>query len=95
MYALCTEVSIPDGAPVDGAAEGLRANAVPAVREAGAVSAYWMQPMGGRLLGVVMFDDEAAARAAAAGIHVEDRPGPAPEGVAYRTVEVREVIARL
>ena len=95
MHAVYTEVNIPDGVPTDGAAEGLRTVAVPAVREAGAVSAYWMEPMNGRALGVVLFEDEAAARAAASGLHVGARPGNAPEGVTFRTVEVREVIASL
>lgn len=95
MYAVYTEVDIPEGVPTDGAAAGLQATAVPAVRAAGALSAYWLEAMQGRALGVVMFESDAAARAAAAGLNVGDRPGNAPEGVTYRTVEVREVIAHL
>jgi hypothetical protein len=95
MHAIYTEVDIPDGIPTDGAAEGLRTRAVPAAREAGAVSAYWMEPLNGRALGVVLFDDESAARTAAAGLHVGARPGNAPDGVTFRTIEVREVIASL
>lgn len=95
MYAVCTEVSFPDGAPTDGAAAALRGNAVPAVRQAGARNAYWMEPTDGQLLGVVLFDDEATARAAAAGIPVGEQPANAPAGVTYRTVDVREVIAHL
>jgi len=95
MYAVFTEVNIPDGTPTDGAAAGLRANAIPAVRAAGATNAYWLQPLNGRALGVVLFDDEAAANAAAAGIEVGGTPPSAPEGVTFRTVEVREVIAHL
>jgi hypothetical protein len=95
MHAVYTEVNIPNGVSTDGAADGLKTTAVPAVRAAGAVSAYWLEPLNGRALGVVLFDDEAAARAAAAGLHVGDRPGNAPDGVTFRTVEVREVIASL
>lgn len=95
MYAVFTEVDIPDGTPTDGAAEGIRTNAIPAVREAGAAAAYWLEAMNGRAVGVILFDDEAAARATAATIHVGRRPAPAPEGVTFRTVEVREVIAHL
>jgi hypothetical protein len=95
MYAVYTEVTIPDGAPTDGAAAALWGNAVPAVRQAGARNAYWMAPTDGRLLGVVVFDDEAAARSAAAGIPVGERAANAPAGVTYRTVDVREVIAHL
>lgn len=95
MHAIFTEVNIPDGVATDGAADGLRTTAVPAVRAAGAAGAYWLEPMNGRALGVVLFDDEAAARTAAAGLQVGARPGDAPEGVTFRTVEVREVIAHL
>ncbi|HET6908392.1 MAG TPA: hypothetical protein VFH54_03555 [Mycobacteriales bacterium] len=95
MYAVHTEVTIPDGTPVDGPARGLQAHAIPAVRAAGAVAAYWMEPANGSILGVVLFDDETAARTAASGISVGGRPPDAPDGVSYRTVEVREVIARL
>lgn len=95
MYAIYTELDIPDGTPTEGAAEGLRATAIPAVREAGATNAYWMEAMNGRAVGVVLFDDEAAARAAAAEIHVGGQPRSAPDGVSFRTVEVQEVIAHL
>jgi hypothetical protein len=95
MYALYTEVNIPDGVPTDGAAQNLRANAVPAVRAAGAVNAYWMEAMNGRALGVILFENEAAARAASALVAVGARPASAPDGVTFRTVEVREVIAQL
>jgi hypothetical protein len=95
MYAIYTEVDIPDGVPTDGAAEGLETTAVPAVRAAGAVGAYWLEALNGRAMGVVLFDSEDAAHAAAADLHVGARPGNAPEGVIFNTVEVREVIARL
>ena len=95
MYAVFTEVNTPLGIPAGAAANGLRANAVPAVRAAGATGAYWLAPHDGRAIGVVLFDDEATARAAADGLHVGARPGDAPEGVTFRTVRVQQVIAHL
>jgi hypothetical protein len=95
MYAIFTEVNLPPGIPAGAAANGLRANAVPAVRAAGATGAYWLAPHDGRAIGVVLFADEAAARAAAEGLHVGARPGNAPGGVTFRTVQVQEVIAHL
>jgi hypothetical protein len=95
MYAIFTEVNMPPGIPAGAAASGLRANAVPAVQAAGASGAYWLAPHDGRAVGVVLFADEAAARAAAAGLRVGARPGNAPDGVTFRTVQVQEVIAHL
>jgi hypothetical protein len=95
MYAVFTEVNLPPGIPADVAANGLRANAVPAVRAAGASGAYWLAPHDGRAIGVVLFDEESAARAAAEGLQVGARPGNAPDGVTFRTVQVQEVIAHL
>jgi hypothetical protein len=95
MYAIFTEVNVPQGIPADGAANGLRANAVPAVRAAGAMGAYWLAPHDGRAIGVVLFAEESAARAASEGLHVGARPGNAPDGVTFRTVQVQEVIAHL
>ena len=93
MYGVFTEVDIPNGVPTDGAAGALQATAVPAVRAAGAVHAYWTEALNGRALGVILFDSEAAARAATAGIAVGNRPATAPDGVTFRAIEVREVIA--
>jgi hypothetical protein len=95
MYAVFTEVNLPPGTPTRAAANGLRANAVPAARAAGATGAYWLAPHDGRAIGVVLFDDEAAARAAAEGLHVGAQPGNAPDGVTFRTVQLHEVIAHL
>lgn len=95
MYAVFTEVDIPNGVPTDGAAAALQATAVPAVRAAGAVQAYWTEALDGRALGLILFDSEAAARAATAGLEVGNQPATAPDGVTFRTVEVREVIAHL
>ena len=95
MHAIFTEVTVPAGTPVDGAKASLQNNAVPGVRAAGAVAAYWLAPHDGHAIGLVLFETEAAARAAAAGLQVGARPGDAPEGVAFHCVEVEEVIAHL
>jgi hypothetical protein len=95
MYAVFTEVNMPPGIPADAAANGLRANAVPSVQAAGATGAYWLAPHDGRLIGMVLFDEETTARAAAKGLHVGDRAENAPEGVTFRTVQVQQVIAHL
>ncbi len=95
MYAIFTEVNVPPDAPVTAAADGLRANAVPGVRAAGAADAYWLAPHNGRAVGVVLFGNETAARATAEGLRVGGRPRSAPPGVTFCSVEVLEVIAHL
>lgn len=95
MYAIFTEVTVPRGTSVDTATTNLNANAVPGVRAAGAVAGYWLAPHDGRAVAMMLFDDEAAARNAAADLHVGDRPGRAPDGVVFSSVEVDRVIAHL
>lgn len=93
MYAILTEVTVPPGTPVDTAAASLMDSAVPGVRAAGAVGGYWLAPRDGRGVAVMLFDDESAARTAAAGLRIGDRPPSAPDGVVFRSVEVERVIA--
>lgn len=95
MYAIFTEVTVPRGTPVDTAAANLHDNAVPGVRAAGAVAGYWLAPHDGRAVAMMLFDDEAAARTAAAELRVGEGPGSAPDGVVFRSVEVDRVIAHL
>jgi hypothetical protein len=73
----------------------LNNNAVPLVKAAGAKSGGWLAPQGGRSISVVLSDDEPAAREMAGQLAVGGRPPGAPEGVAFRTVEVREVLAQV
>jgi hypothetical protein len=95
MHALYAEVTVPDGLRTDDVLEGISTRAVPAFQAAGAVDAYWMEPQDSRARTVVLFADEDAARAAAAGLHVGGRPGISPNGVVFSAIEVREVIAHL
>ncbi len=93
MYAVFTEVDASDSVK-EAAREMLNRVAVPGAREAGAKAGYWLEPHDGRGLSVVVFETEAEARAVADRFEVGKPPFPeAPEGVVFRTVEVREVIA--
>ena len=93
VFALLLEVSA-DESDLDWAREGLPGEAVPRMLDLEAVSGYWLAPQGGRGVAVVLFETEDQARRAAAAFEVGGQAGPVPE-VAFRTVEVREVLARL
>lgn len=93
MFALFVEVAA-DESDLEWAREGLPGEVVPHMSDLGAVSGCWLAPQGGRGVAIVVFATEAAARHAADVLHVGDQAGPVPE-VAFRTVEVREVLARL
>jgi hypothetical protein len=95
MFALYTEVAVPETAPVDAVLDDLRTGAVPRMQSHGAVNAYWLGSGSGRITGLVMFEDERSARASAERVRLGDRPGNAPEGAAFTAVEVREVLAHL
>ena len=62
---------------------------VPMVSAApGFVAGYWLEPVDGQGLSIIVFESEDAARAAAP----EPGPGPNP-GVTMETVEIRTVVA--
>jgi hypothetical protein len=93
MYALFTEVNAEE-AHKEAAREMLNRIAVPGARADGAKGGYWLEPKDGRGVSIVVFETEAEARAVADRFQVGQSPGPdAPEGITFRTVEVREVIA--
>jgi len=93
MYAVFTEVDA-DESQKEAGREFVNRVAVPGARAGGAKGGYWLEPPNGRGLSVVVFDTEAEARAVADRFEVGKPPDPnAPEGVVFRTVEVREVIA--
>ena len=93
MYALFVEVDANES-HTETAREFLNSVAAPMAREKGARSGHWLAPQGGRGVAVVVFETEDAARAMASMFTVGQAPMPdAPEGVAVRTVEVREVLA--
>jgi hypothetical protein len=93
MYAVFIEVNA-DESHVEEARKRLPETAVPAAREMGARGAYWLAPVGGRGLAVLIFDEEEQARRSAGQFQVGESAGPV-EGVTFRTVEVREVLASL
>ena len=93
MFALLLEVTA-DESDLDWAREGLPGEAVPRMRDFGAVSGWWLAPQDGRGVAVVVFATEDQAHAAARAFHVGDQAGPVPE-VAFRRVEVLEVLAQL
>jgi hypothetical protein len=94
MYALFTEVNATES-HIEAAREFLPKFAVPVAREHGAKGGYWLAEQGGRGVAVVVFETEEEAQKAAAMFQVgQPPPMPnAPEGVTFRTVEVREVLA--
>jgi hypothetical protein len=95
MFAVFSELDVPEGAPLDVAREVLNRIAVPQVKAAGAKAAYWLAPVNGRAVSVVVFDDEVAAKEMAGQLTVGSSPPGAPEGVTFRTIEVREVLVQV
>ena len=93
MYAVFTEVNAEESHKEAGR-EMLNRIAVPGAKAAGATGGYWLEPSNGRGVSVVVFETEAEARALADRFEVGKPPDPeAPEGVTFKTIEVREVIA--
>jgi hypothetical protein len=95
MYAVFTEVNANES-HIETAREFLPQRAAPMARQGGAKGGYWLAPLGGRGVSMVVFETEEEARAAAARFTVGEPPMPdAPEGVTVKTVEVREVLAAI
>jgi hypothetical protein len=93
MYAMFTEVNA-DESTIEVARALLRSFAVARAREWGAKGGYWLAPVGGRGVSVVVFETEDEARKAADNFEIGKQPMPnAPAGVTMRTIEVREVLA--
>ena len=93
MYALFTEVNAED-AQKEAGREMLNRIVVPGAKADGAKGGYWLEPKNGRGVSIVVFETEAEARAVADRFEIGQPPAPdAPEGITFRTVEVREVIA--
>ncbi|WP_445189329.1 hypothetical protein ACTXG6_20090 [Pseudonocardia sp. Cha107L01] len=93
MYAVFVEVNA-DESHLPEARKRLPEVAVPGAREMGARAGYWLAPVDGRGISVVVFDEEEPARKAAGQFQV-GQPVGLVEGVMVRTVEVREVLASL
>ncbi len=93
MYALFTELNVPDGASHDDARKALTDNAIPMVKSQGASTGFWLTEHDGRSVAMVVFPDEASAKQMASMLSVGQAPPGAPDGVTFGTVEVREVLA--
>jgi hypothetical protein len=85
MHAVVTTVRIEDVQVARDALAGARLNVVP--RAPGFVSAYWLAPVDGIGMSVIVFDTKEHAHEAAA------YPLPPLPGVTPLTLEIREVYA--
>jgi len=85
MYAVVSTVRIEDFGTAREALPDLRVNLVP--RAPGFVSAYWLAPIEGIGMSVIIFDTKEHAEEAAR------YPVPPMPGVTPLTVDVREVTA--
>lgn len=93
MYARVAYVTI-DPDQYDAARRALEAEILPRVREqlSGASAGYWLEPVDGKGLTVVIFDTKEAAEAPVPNAQPGDSPAP---GVTVERVEIREVIGSL
>ena len=85
MHAVLATVSIKDVQVAREALAGLRLNLVP--RAPGFVSAYWLEPVDGIGMSMIVFETREHAEKAAA------YPLPPLPGVTPLTLEIREVYA--
>ncbi|GAC1611562.1 MAG: hypothetical protein NVS3B26_25670 [Mycobacteriales bacterium] len=92
MHAVYIEVDNPH-TDLDTIRASLEEGPVPRSRQAGATAAYWLAPVAGRMVVVLLFDSAEQAEQLAARLHVGEAPEGALDGVIFRTVEVREVLA--
>ena len=88
MHANFIEVAVDS--PMDSDRSGLHEVTIPRVRQLpGFVAGYWLEPVAGKGMSVVIYDDEASARGAADMTKVGDSPIP---GITIERIETREVI---
>jgi hypothetical protein len=85
MHAVVATVNVEDPQVAREALAALRLDLVP--RAPGFVSAYWLEPVDGIGMSVIVFETKEHAQEALA------YPLPALPGVTPRTVEIREVYA--
>jgi hypothetical protein len=85
MHAVVATVRIEDVQVASDALAGARLNLVP--RAPGFITAYWLAPVDGIGMSVVVFDTKEHADEGAA------YPLPPPPGVTPLTLEIREVYA--
>jgi hypothetical protein len=86
MHAAVVTANIPGGVS-DARIENLKKNIVPMVSSAaGFVAGYWLEPVSDKGLSVVIFQDEAAAKAAAPPVGTDMGEGVTIEAVEFRAV---------
>jgi hypothetical protein len=91
VHAIVITAKIETGHELE-AAEELKTNVLPIVKATpGIVSAYWLAPVEGRGLSVLILENEEAARGAAAMIP----NSPRPDFVSFDSIEVREVVEKI
>jgi hypothetical protein len=91
MHALVVTVNVEPGREDEGV-EFLQTNVLPGMKQIpGLVSGYWLATRDGQGLTVLLFENEEAAQAAAAGLPNASRADFATLG----TVELREVVAQI
>ena len=90
MYANFVEVAVDSS--VDPERNGLHEGIIPRVRQLpGFVAGYWLEPMVGKGMSVVIYDDEASARGALDTMSTKVGESPTP-GITIERIETREVI---
>ena len=90
MYANFIEVSVD--VSVHEARKGLHEGVIPRVRQLpGFVAGYWLEPVAGKGMSVVIYDDEASARDAIEKMSLKVGESPTP-GVTIERIETSEVI---
>jgi hypothetical protein len=91
MHAIYIEVDTGGSDQAEGKAS-LEQGAVPMIQAAGGKAGYWLVPDGSIGVAMLIFDTEGEAKAVADGLHVGEQPPGAPDGVTFKTVDVREVM---
>ena len=90
MYANFVEVTVDLSA--DPELKGLHEGIIPRVRQLpGFVAGYWLEPIVGKGMSVVVYRDEASARGAIDTMSLKVGESPTP-GITIERLETREVI---
>ncbi len=90
MYANFIEATIDSS--VDPERKGLHEDIIPRVREfPGFVAGYWLEPIDGKGMSVVIYEDEVSATGAMDRMSLRVGGSPAP-GITIERFETREVV---
>jgi hypothetical protein len=90
MHARVGHLRVADMAQFDKARKVLETEILPRVRQApGAVAGYFLEPVNGEAMGIIVFDSKEAAERPVPNAQPGESPAP---GVTVERVEIREVI---